>query len=96
MDTISNAIIGVSAWINTVFGPLLRPVFLPIDDLLTPIPQPFWKASAVGLFLAAMVWIFCLRKEYVNVDAPGKEWWYDLRLWTVLSMLPHVLIYLWL
>ena len=74
---------------------MLRAIFHPINDLFVPIPGPVWKVCAVGLFAAAMLWVLLLRKEYVNLDAPRKSLWCDLRLWTVLSMLPHVVIYLW-
>lgn len=84
-----------SAAINAVFGPLLRPLFNPLDALFTPIPRPLWQMSAVGLFVAAMVWVFLLKKDYVNVDAPRRDIWHDLRFWTVLTMLPHVIVYLW-
>ena len=43
-----------------------------------------------------MIWVgVVLKNEYVNLDQPGKHIWTDLRLWTVISMLPHVVVYLY-
>ncbi len=92
MDTLLAAF---SDGIDRVFGPPLRAFFHPIDRLFIPISAPWWKACAVALFLCAILWVFSLRKEYVNLDAPRKNLWCDLRLWTVLALSPHITIYLW-
>ena len=34
-----------------------------------------------------------LNKDYVNRGRPYKSLWSDLRLWTEISMTPHVLVY---
>lgn len=84
-----------SQMITRVFLPVLRPVFQPINDFLGRHYLPWATLCALGLFFGAMVWVFTLKKEYVNVDAPGNRFYHDLRFWTVLSMLPHVLVYLY-
>lgn len=81
--------------INNIFGPLLRPIFNPIHDAISDVYMPWARVFALGLFVGAMLWVYLLRKEYVNLDAPGKQWYYDLRLWTVGSMLPHIIVYLY-
>jgi len=81
--------------ITRVFLPILRPVFDPINSFLAIFPEPVWRASAVGLFVLAMIGVFLLKKEYVNLDAPSDAWYYDLRIWTIVSMLPHVFVYLY-
>ena len=86
----------MTEFIRDNFSGPLAAFFHPINDLFTPIPVIWWKLCAVGLFVAAMVWVYLLKREYVNIDAPGKGILYDLRFWTIMSMLPHVLIYLWL
>lgn len=90
MEAISNAI-------NAVFGPIMRPLFAPSNAALGMISAEWiWRASAIGLFVCAMLWVALgLRREYVNLDAPDKSPLYDLRLWTVVSMAPHVFIYLY-
>jgi hypothetical protein len=79
--------------ITRIFYPVLNPIFAPINQALGAVYMPWSMYCAVGLFVAAMIWVFTLRKEYVNLDAPGKGISYDLRFWTILSMLPHVIVY---
>lgn len=83
-------------WATRVFGPLLKPVFHPIDAWLQPVYMPWARVCALALFIGAILWVFSLRPQYVNLDAPRKAWYADLRLWTVLSMLPHIFVYLML
>ncbi len=84
----------MSEWITEFFGPLLRPVFGPIDQLLHPVYMPWARVFALALFFGAMIWVWTLRVEYVNVDRPNNKWYTDLRVWTVLCMLPHVIVYM--
>ena len=53
------------------------------------------SALAVGLFVGAMIWVFSLNRAYVDLDRPNKKPWTDLRFWTIVSMMPHVIVYLW-
>ena len=86
----------IAAGINNTLGPTLRAIFQPIDSFLAPIYTPWATIVAVGYFVGAMVWIFVgLRREYVNLEAPSKHVWHDLRFWVVISMLPHVIVYLY-
>lgn len=83
-------------WVTSTFhGPLSR-VFDPIHSRLTLIPEIWWKMSAVSLFVGTMIWVFALNRAYVDLDRPNRHTWTDLRLWTVVSMIPHVLVYLYL
>ncbi|MBI1318417.1 MAG: hypothetical protein GC168_05620 [Candidatus Hydrogenedens sp.] len=86
----------ITAFIDATFSGPLAAVFAPINSLLAAIDNLYLgKACAAALFLLPMLWVyFILRREYVNLDAPGKQWYYDLRLWTILSMMPHVFFYL--
>ncbi len=88
METISQSI-------SDTFGPILRPIFSPINAPLSALPPLVWTLAAVGLFVGAMLWVFTLKKEYVNIDSPGEGPQYDLRFWTVISMMPHVIVYLY-
>jgi len=81
-------------FLNNTFGPILRPFFNGIDGMIADIYMPWARICAVGLFIATMIWVYTLRVEYVNLDAPRKAWYTDLRIWTVVSMLPHVIVYL--
>ena len=91
----SDALSAISSWINETFR-FLVPWSQKVHGIFDGVFMPWARVAAVGLFVAAMVWVFTLRKEYVNLDAPSKHWTHDLRLWTVVCMLPHVLVYLWL
>jgi hypothetical protein len=79
--------------VNAMFQPMLQPLFRPVNNFIGMFYQPWATAFAVGLFICAMIWVFTLKKEYVNLDAPSKHIWHDLRFWTVASMLPHVIVY---
>jgi len=82
--------------VTAVFKPILSPFFNPINNMLNAIdPAPWGSIAALSLFFGGMIFVFSLKKEYVNLDAPGKGLLYDLRLWTVLSMTPHVIMYLY-
>lgn len=84
--------------ITGFFFPLLNPIFNPMNVWLSSpsLYMPWARIVAVGLFVGTMLWVyFGLNEQYVNLDAPSKRFWADLRLWTVLSMLPHVVVYLY-
>ncbi len=82
------------AFFNKVCYPILSKFFGPINDVLSPIYQPWATIVAIGFFVGTMLWVcFVLKESYVNLGRPAKTWWTDLRLWTVISMLPHVFVY---
>lgn len=84
----------VSGWINETFSGPLQSIFHPIDGLFTGANPSVYKFFAVGLFVSTILWVmFILKKEYVNIDQPKKGLIYDLRLWTLISMSPHMIIY---
>jgi len=79
---------------KAVFYPVLSPIFTPIDNALRMLPDWASSVCGVGLFLTAMAWVgLFLNKDYVNRGRPYKSVWTDLRLWTVISMTPHVIVY---
>jgi len=92
MDTAGTAF---SNGVTTVFKPILSPIFDPINRFLNAIYLPWATYFSLGLFVAGMIWVFTLKKQYVNLDAPGKGLLYDLRLWTIISMTPHVIVYVY-
>ena len=84
----------ISDGINDTFSGPMQWVFNPIDTIFIGANPAIFKFFAVGLFVSTILWVmFILKKEYVNVDQPRKGILYDLRLWTFLSMSPHMLIY---
>ena len=87
---------GFTEFIDSTFSAPLAVVFAPINSFLSAIDNEYLgKACAAALFILPMLGVyFLLKKEYVNLDAPGKQWYYDLRLWTIFSMIPHIFFYL--
>jgi hypothetical protein len=77
-----------------VFYPILSRIFGPINTALGMLPNWMAGVCGVGLFVSAMIWVaLILDPKYVNHGRPHKSIWTDLRLWTVISMTPHVLVY---
>lgn len=82
-------------WVTNTFGPALKAVFHPMNDLLAMLPaHSVGRFCAIAYFILAIIWVYRLKKEYVNLDAPGKSIIYDLRVWTVLALLPHFIVYI--
>ncbi len=82
--------------LGKTFDPIIRPVFKPITSFLERTYQPWAKICALGLFIGAMIWVWVgMPKEYVNLGRKKKTVWTDLRFWTIISMLPHVIVYLY-
>ena len=66
----------------------------PINGMLSMGYPGFARFVALAFFIGTMIWVYTgLKKEYVNLEAPNKHFWCDLRLWTVVSMLPHLVVY---
>lgn len=81
---------------GAIFQKPLQFFFDPMNTFLSKFYQPYATVFAVGFFVLAMVWVgVVLPNHYVNRGMEGKALWKDLRLWTVVSMLPHVAVYLY-
>ncbi len=73
---------------------LLKGFFGPIDAFLSMGYMPYARIVALAFFIGTMVWVFTgLKREYVNLEAPSKKPWHDLRFWTIVSMVPHLVVY---
>jgi hypothetical protein len=85
-----------SGTITRIFYPILSPVFSPVNDFLASHYQPWATLCALGLFAfgASVPWLL-LKREFVNVDAPSTKLRHDLRVWTLVALLPHVAVYLY-
>ena len=80
--------------ITPIFQPILYPIFRPMNVFLGSFYMPWARIVTLAFFFGTMLWVaLVLRKEYVNLDAPSKHFWADLRVWTVISMFPHVIVY---
>lgn len=84
----------IQAFCERVFYPVLHRFFGPINEVLSPIYRPWATIVAIAFFVGTMLWVgFVLKESYVNMGRPIKAWWTDLRVWTVISMLPHIFVY---
>jgi hypothetical protein len=82
-------------WLGLLFKPVMQPIFAPINSLLVQAYMPWARICAMGLFGIAILWVcFGLKKEYVHLGRPNNSIWTDLRLWTIIAMLPHIFVYL--
>ena len=83
-------------WLGKTFEPIIGPIFRPINKFLERTYQPWAKICALGLFVGTMLWVwFGMKKEYVNLGRNKESIWTDLRWWTIISMLPHIIVYLY-
>lgn len=84
----------ITNFCRVAFYPILSKFFVPIDHALGLLPNWLIPICGIGLFVCAMIWVgLILDPKYVNHGRPYKSIWSDLRLWTVISMTPHVLVY---
>ncbi len=85
----------ITRFCEKVFYPVLSPIFKPVDRFMRWVDRPnLGGFCGMGLFLSAMLWVgFLLNKDYVNRGRTVKSIATDLRVWTVISMTPHVLVY---
>lgn len=75
-------------------GPGIKALHQPIDTWLGSLPLSSGMLCAVGLFLLAGIWVWTLRSDFIFRGAPARHWWYDLRLWATLLLLPYITVYL--
>lgn len=86
----------MAEFMTSILGKPLYAVFNPINELLAPLYMPWARIVAVGFFILTMVWVgVILNRAYVHLERPNNRWYSDLRIWTVVSMLPHVFVYLY-
>src|SRR5262245_30629236 len=95
-DHINHWLAAASKWNSDTFGPVLRPFFHGVDSVFDNIYMPWARLTADALFIGAIIWVYTLKKEYVNLDAPSNRWYADLRIWTVVCLMPHIFVYLFL
>jgi len=85
---------GVSQWIRDTLGPPLKSLHQPIDQWLGSLPMSVALACAIGLFVLAGIWVWTLRSDFIFRGAPDRRRWRDLRIWSMLVLLPYITIYL--
>jgi len=86
--------IGVRQWIRDTLGPPLKSLHEPIDQWLGSLPMSVAMACAIGLFVLAGMWVWTLRADFIFRGAPDRSRWRDLRIWSMIVLLPYIAIYL--
>jgi len=79
--------------LRNTLGPSIKAMHEPIDIWLGSLPMSVAMACTIGLYVAAGIWIWTLKKEFVFRGAPSRKWWYDLRLWATVILLPYIAVY---
>ena len=62
---------GIDELLRGSGGPPLKALHAPIDRWLASLPMSIAMACALGLFVVAIVWVWCLRREFIFRGAPG-------------------------
>lgn len=83
----------LTAWLHSWLTPILRDLLAPLDRFLSGLSPSAGRVCAVTLFVVAAVWAMRLKKEYVYLGAPDRAAWRDLRIWTVVFLLPYIVVY---
>lgn len=88
----------LAAWFRDAFlDPLalrLREMQAPLDAFLSQVSPAAARGCAVALFVLAAGWVWTIRRDFIYRGAPDRAAWRDLRWWTLLALLPYVVIYL--
>ena len=83
----------ISQWIRATLGPPLKSLHEPIDNWLGSLPMSVAMACAIGLFVLAGIWVWTLRTDFIFRGAPDRSRWRDLRIWSMVVLLPYITIY---
>ena len=86
----------LTEWLNSWLTPILRDLLGPLDRFLAELSPNVGRVCAVTFFIIAAIWAVRLKKEYVYLGAPDTAPWRDLRIWTVVFLVPYVVIYAFL
>jgi len=86
----------LDAALRSTLGPPLKSFHQPIDAWLAGLPMSVAQGCALTLFLAAIVWVWFLKRDFVFRGAPKQSLSRDLRVWATLVVIPYIAIYLWL
>ncbi len=91
---IVEAVEALSRWLAEHLGPPLHTLHHPIDVWLGQVPMWVAMVCCMGLFAAAVLWVWTLKRSFIFRGAPDQAWWRDLRIWATVVVLPYILIYL--
>ena len=76
------------------FARWLHDLLEPLDTFLASLSTEVGRYCSVALFIIAAILVWALHKDSVYRGAPDLRPWRDLRVWTVVFLLPYLVIYL--
>jgi hypothetical protein len=85
-----------NGWLDSfrsAFGPPLRRIQAPIDAWLASLPLWVAQASVLVILLLTALLVTRLHRRYVYIGAPDERPWRDLRVWSLLLLVPYFVIY---
>ena len=94
MDRFDQAREAFKELLNRTVAPPLRDFHEPIDAWLGSLPMSVATCCAVGLFVAAIIWVWTIKRNFIMRGAPDESRWRDLRIWATIVCLPYIAVYL--
>ena len=77
---------------ETVFA-VIQSLFAPVNNVLNACPPWSWHAAVVGLFVLTGIAVCCIPRWFIYAEAPSQSIWRDLRIWTIIALLPYIAAY---
>ncbi len=65
-----------------------------MTNLLSQIPLSWVTVMILAIFLALIIWVWLIPKEYILASSPDKKIWRDLRIWATIAAVIEGCIYL--
>jgi len=95
-DVVAGILNGISSALKETLGPPLKSIQHPIDVWLGGVPMWVAMACCLGLFIAALIWVWQLKRDFIYQGSPDQAWWRDLRLWATVVVIPYLAAYYFL
>jgi uncharacterized membrane protein YeiB len=87
----------LTAWLHGALDPVADAIksaaLAPLDHALDALPMWVAQVCAIGLFVIAGAAVCVLRRRFVYIGAPDQQRWRDLRIWSLLLLLPYIFVY---
>jgi hypothetical protein len=90
----TNPWVSFGDWLKQNVAPTLHGWLAPLDAWIDSLPLWTGTACALSLFIIVGLWACTLKRDYIYLGAPDRAAWRDLRIWTVLALLPYIIVYL--
>ncbi len=72
----------------------IQTLFAWLDAALAAVPFGAARGITTAFLVLAALAALMLDRETALRGAPGRRWYYDVRLWAAAIMLPYIVIYL--